>query len=246
MSIAYSIHNKRFSIFDQKLLILLLVVYVCLLLPQIRVQYPQFQWAIIMFPIKQLFGWYTTQTDTQTKTVYCWSIIPLYSIKIHQFIPMISALNIYIIHQISRHISRIYYISRERSICFICCLYLDWVRTTACLHCQHLTCCRCWHVANVDMYVADALACSREGWGGCNNVPDYTKTVKFSYIATGGVVIIGVIWPVAVFFMLYVRSWQFRFQNNIITMYRSWDNSTKGQPKLGHRKVSFEMLTYGC
>lgn len=43
------------------------------------------------------------------------------------------------------------------------------------------------------MYVADALACSREGWGGCNNVPDYTKTVKFSYIATGGVAIIGVI-----------------------------------------------------
>ena len=31
------------------------------------------------------------------------------------------------------------------------------------------------------------------GGGGCNNVPDYTKTVKFSYIATGGVAIIGVI-----------------------------------------------------
>ena len=108
MSIAYSIHNKRFSIFDQKLLILLLVVYVCLLLPQIRVQYPQFQWVIIIFPIKQQFGWYTTQKDTQTKTVYCWSIISLYSIKISQLIPMISALNIYIIHQISRHISRFF------------------------------------------------------------------------------------------------------------------------------------------
>ena len=109
-----------------------------------------------------------------------------------------------------------------------------------------------WHVADVDML--HMLKCTLQmlshvhgrGGGGCNNVPDYTKTVKFSYIATGGVAIIGVIWPVAAFFMLYVRSWQFRFQNknNIITMYRSWDNSTKGQLKLGHRKVSFEMLTY--
>ena len=104
-----------------------------------------------------------------------------------------------------------------------------------------LTCCTCWNVR---------CRCSRMFTGGvgggCNNVPDYTKTVKISYIATGGVAIIGVIWPVAAFFMLYVRSWQFRFQNknNIITMYRSWDNSTKGQLKLGHRKVSFEMLTY--
>ena len=52
-------------------------------------------------------------------------------------------------------------------------------QTAACLHCQHLTCCGCWHVANIYMCRWSRMF---TGWvlgvmGWCTNVPDNFKTV---------------------------------------------------------------------